>query len=490
MSLVASLFCPLCEDPYDELNKRPRYGKCGHTVCHTCIESSGTIKCPLCRVENAFTDAVCNFQFKEILQTFKQLTIEKLQQLASNPRERSIGKCNSPGCDATQKLRMCVTCGETSGLFQKHLNGKLQILERKKLVFLSKAVLFCSDCVADGLPDHPEHAFLPFSKIDVIEVDLEFWYYILHAVLMDKKMKKEQYNWFSTNPDLFIRIVLGFKREAISFEALMKSDRFPMILEQFRFSRQKLVDIYSIPELAEAKQKSVEMARKVMNRIEKVLERQLWMKREELKHFVEGFKIMKISADDPVWKAFMDEVTIISNQFNSFKITNLTNSEAAHIDMEVDAKMAEAIQKLGLPDDVAPKKFLMFKALCNILQNASDDIVRLQKKTLEEVDRCQEFFNDRIRKLESIINKEEEKLTLNLVLYELTEKSFSVDKVLLDILEANCDFCEGQLLCERYFTLTYDSDPNEWIYTLELQKRFLNDDDSLPTTLFSHSLFC
>ncbi|CAL2035476.1 unnamed protein product [Caenorhabditis brenneri] len=490
MSLVVSLFCPLCQDPYDETKRRPRYGTCGHTVCHTCIESSGSIKCPMCHVENSFTNAVYNFQLQTTLETFEKLTTEQLQQLALNPGELSIGICKGSRCGATQKLRMCVTCGETSGLFKKLSNGKFQILESEKLVFLSKAVLFCSDCVADSLPDHPKHTFLPFSKIDVIDVDLKFWYYIVHAVLMDKKMVKEHYIRPSSDSDHFITIALGFKREAINYEALTKSDKYRLILEQFRFSRQKIVDIYSIPELAEAKEKSVEKAEEVIDRIKKVLERQLQMKREEFKNFVEGFKIMDISADDPVWKAFMDEVTIISNQFNSLKFTNLTKSEAAHVDQKIDAKMAEAIQKLGLPDNVAPKKFMMFKALCNILQEASDNLERLQKKSLEEVDRCQEFFNDRIRKLEGIINKEEEQLTLNLVLHELTEKSFSVDKILLDVLEANCDFCEGQLLWVRYFTQTYDSDPNELVYTMMLGERFLSNYDSFPTDLFSGSLYC
>ncbi|EGT36795.1 hypothetical protein CAEBREN_06007 [Caenorhabditis brenneri] len=216
---------------------------------------------------------------------------------------------------------------------------------------------------------------------------------------------------------MYNSILLKYKREALNFEAMTKTDRFGWMLEQFRFSQQKAVDIHSVPELAHAKEKSVEMAKEVIDRINKVL-RQLWMRKEELNQLKmtnlesefpepEGYidailnKLRStIQQITPDWfpvvtslvmdnKVFMREITALSKKYNSLKFTNLTEIEAADIDKEIDEKMSKEVQKLGLPDGTS-QKFLFYKALCNILQDATDNKKNIGKQTNEEIARFED----------------------------------------------------------------------------------------------------
>ncbi|CAL2035482.1 unnamed protein product [Caenorhabditis brenneri] len=484
MSTLLSLFCPLCRDPYDDTNKRPCLGTCLHNVCNSCVESSGTTKCPICDKENAFTIVLSNHELENDLLALNEGNIkELLEELTLNPLKLKIGSCKSGKKNCPENLRMCVNCAENSKLLQKLPNGEYEIIEEDKLIHFSKAVFYCSVCIADGLPDHRTHVFLRLSEINVTDMNLDFWYYNALVSVVKRKLTELSEKPAFTASEMFNSIVLKFKREALNFEAVTKPNRFGWMMEQFRFTRQKAVDIHSIPELAEAKEKSVTMAKEVIDRIEKVLERQLWMKKEELNRLArtnmaseypepEGFidEMFKkfcshIQQTSPALlptatsmatdhKVFMKEIRALSKKFNSLKITDLTKSEAAYIDQKVDRKMSEAVQKLGLPEGTS-QKLLNYKALCNILQSATDNMDKIREQTMEEITCFEDYFVNRMSKLENIINKETEeaKLTLRLFLFEVTENSFVVDRLLLKSLEAIHEFCEAQLLWSRESSL-------------------------------------
>lgn len=63
-----SLLCMICDEKYDEADKRPLVLMCGHTFCKNClarfIQSKGYIQCMTCRRK-----------FKDIYQNVSQIGI-------------------------------------------------------------------------------------------------------------------------------------------------------------------------------------------------------------------------------------------------------------------------------------------------------------------------------------------------------------------------------------------------------------------------------
>uniref|UniRef100_A0A1I7WVN1 RING-type domain-containing protein n=1 Tax=Heterorhabditis bacteriophora TaxID=37862 RepID=A0A1I7WVN1_HETBA len=70
------LTCPVCLNGYTHLvqDRMPLVGKCGHTICCTCVQSLGyTLDCPICRHENSFKWKSKNYQcIGHILKSFFQ----------------------------------------------------------------------------------------------------------------------------------------------------------------------------------------------------------------------------------------------------------------------------------------------------------------------------------------------------------------------------------------------------------------------------------
>ncbi|EGT36777.1 hypothetical protein CAEBREN_13490 [Caenorhabditis brenneri] len=305
MSLITSLFCPLCQEPYNDDDKRPRLGSCGHSVCHPCIESPvedearENADCPICEKENAFSEVLYNFDLCRMLEAFnKRVTEENFQWLEKNPQKLNIGVCK--GCSTTERLRICVTCAETSGLFQKLPNGKFHLLNGNRALHLAKSVYLCSDCIADEPPDHHQHVFLPLAKLDFLEMDLEFWHYIIYAMFWEKKMQEEEENFpIIGEVDALKQMIIRYKRTALECEVKMRSSVFKDYEHDIKLFLSKKVDINSIPELSRAKDKSFAMAQKVINRILKLQERLLWYERDELNDHLEEVKRKKMN--DPVF---------------------------------------------------------------------------------------------------------------------------------------------------------------------------------------------
>ncbi|CAL2035469.1 unnamed protein product [Caenorhabditis brenneri] len=364
MSLITSLFCPLCEKPYDETEKRPRLGTCNHNVCHLCIEGEyegqRITDCPICEKENAFKEVLYNFELCKILEAFKEeVTVESFQQISDNPKKLDLGVCKS--CLTTERLRMCMTCAENSELFKKLSNGKYQIMSFSKPSFVEKSIYFCSDCIADGQPDHHQHLFLPLSKIEMREMDLELWHYIIHALILDKKMFVEVHRPFQNKAHYFERYFSIYKRQALCYEVIMRSNLFYDEEHFIKLRFKKHVDVMSIPELARAKEKSLEEAQKVINRYMKLQERQLRWHKYQINRMVERHR--QNQSEFPAFVKFKDDLNALATKFNTFQITELSQSEVDKIDELCDAKVEEEIQKLDVPDfGPDKKKFYAYKA--------------------------------------------------------------------------------------------------------------------------------
>ncbi|CAL2035474.1 unnamed protein product [Caenorhabditis brenneri] len=481
MSLITSLFCPLCQKPYDNNGKRPRLGTCRHSVCHPCIGTR--IQCPICMQENAFKEVSYNFELCKMLEAFNEkVTEENFERISDNPKKLDLGVCKS--CLTTERLRMCMTCAENSKLFKKLPNGKYAVLLLNKALHIAKSVYFCSDCIADGQPDHPQHLFLPLSKIETREMNLEYWYYIIHALFLSKKIDEEVHRPFHERAQIFKRILFQIKRQALSYEVMRRSDPFQNTEDFIKLRFIKHVDIMSLPELARAKEKSLEGAQKVINRYWKLQERQLWCNKHQINMIVERYR--RHQTEDPIFVKFKEDVYDLATKFNNLLITELSQSEADKIDELSDAKVEEAMRQLNLPD-LGPdkKKFHAYKAISNLMQNVVDRKEKTTEKLKKEVESFIEFFNKRLKQIEK--EMKEDPLAQRLFLFEITEKSLKMDKLRIEQLEALCDRREGELTWERWFP-----DPNNGLsedayYHFLLSQKIMNDSCSVTDKLFSQA---
>ncbi|CAL2035473.1 unnamed protein product [Caenorhabditis brenneri] len=477
MSLITSLFCPLCQDPYDDTNKRPRLGSCRHSVCDLCIATR--VQCPICNEKNAFSEVLYNFELCKMLDAFNEnVTEENFQRISNNPKNLNLGACSA--CLTTERLRVCVTCAGASHLFKKLPNGKFQVLNHNRALQLTKFVYFCSDCIADGQPDHAEHQFLPPSKIDAMKIDLNYWQYIIHAKLLEKKMYDEENKEVQDKTQLFNRILLEFRRQALSYEVAMKSSQFEKLEDQFKLTRIKQVDIFSIPELADAKRKSFEEAQKVISRLLKLQERKLWYQRDKIKLEIRNMSYHE--SMDPIVLKFREELSNLSLRFESFRITELSQAEADQLDKNANSKLEEAMQKLPLYN--LDKKFHVYKALCNILKDSDEKRKRVTEMIMKEWTSFEEFFESRIKK----IGKTPDPLAQRLFRFELTEKSFKMDKLRIEHLESVCDWLEGELIWEQWYPNHRDADSEDSYYNILLSEKFLNDGKCFVDRKFESTL--
>ncbi|EGT36779.1 hypothetical protein CAEBREN_25508 [Caenorhabditis brenneri] len=463
----------------NETKKRPRLGSCSHSVCHPCIGTR--VQCPICMQENSFKEVSYTFELCKMLETFKEkVTEENFERISDNPKKLDLGVCKS--CLTTERLRMCMTCAENSKLFKKLSNGKYQITMMNKPFFIAKSVYFCSDCIADGQPDHPQHLFLPLSKIETREMDLEYWYYIIHALFLSKKIDEEVHRPIHEEAQIFKRILFQFKRQALSYEVMKRSDPFHNTEDFIKLRFMKYVDIMSLPELARAKEKSLEVAQKVINRYWKLQERQLWCNKHEINMMVER----QDNSEDPIFVKFKEDISDLATKFNNLLITELSQSEADQIDELSDAKLEEAMRQLNLPD-LGPdkKKLYVYKAICNLLQNAVDRKEKATGKLKKEVDSFLEFFNNRLKQIEKEMKKDP--LAQRLFLFEITERSLKMDKLKIEQLEAMCDHREGELIWERWFPDTNNGLSEDAYYHFLLSQKFMNDSCSVTDKLFSQA---
>ncbi|EGT55030.1 hypothetical protein CAEBREN_14442 [Caenorhabditis brenneri] len=352
MSLITSLFCPLCQKPYDDENRRPRLGSCRHSVCQICIEtekpkesvplwflpsneSTKIADCPICEKKNAFKEVTYNFELSKMLEAFNEkVTEESFQQISDNPKKLDLGVCKS--CLTTERLRMCMTCAEKSQLFKKLPNGKYQIISFSKPSFVAKSIYFCSDCIADGQPDHHQHLFLPLSKIGMREMDLEFWYYIIHALFLNRKMDEIVNRPFQDKTQYFKQSLFIYKQQALNYEVIMRSNLFHDEEYFIKLRFKKHVDVMSIPELARAKEKSLEEVQKVIDRYMKLLERQLRWHKYQINRLVERHR--QNQSEYPAFVKFKEDLNALATKFNTFRISELSQSEADQIDELSDAK--------------------------------------------------------------------------------------------------------------------------------------------------------
>ena len=62
--------CEICGEKYEDKNKhKPLVGKCGHTMCETCVKNIDIKKdCPFCKSANSFDKCSTNFEFLHMLQ--------------------------------------------------------------------------------------------------------------------------------------------------------------------------------------------------------------------------------------------------------------------------------------------------------------------------------------------------------------------------------------------------------------------------------------
>ncbi|CAL2035471.1 unnamed protein product [Caenorhabditis brenneri] len=486
MSLITSLFCPLCQKPYDDEDRRPRLGSCRHTVCQLCIEtkkpkesvpprfppsdeSTKIPDCPICDEKNAFKEVTYNFELSKMLEAFNEkVTEESFQRISDNPKKLDLGVCRS--CFTTERLRMCMTCAEKSQLFKKLPNGKYQIEMCNKPSFVAKSIYFCSDCIADGQPDHQQHLFLPLAKIEMREMDLEFWHYIIHAQLLNRKIDEIVHRPIHNNAQYFKRYLFIYKQQALNYEVIMRSNLFRQEEYIIKLRFKKNVDIMSIPELARAKEKSLEEAQKVINRYMKLQERQLWWHKYRINMIVERYRQYKYK--DPTIVKFKEDFSALATKFNTFQITELSQSEADKIDELCDAKVEEAIQKLDhLPNFGADnRKFYAYKAIYNLLQNQVDREEKIKIKLKKESEIFLHFVDNRYEQIEEKMKKDP--MAQRLFLFEITDRSLKIDKLRIENLETKCGWREGELIWERWFPDFNNPMSEDSYYYCLLQQKF------------------
>ncbi|XP_076044378.1 E3 ubiquitin-protein ligase RNF166-like [Oratosquilla oratoria] len=63
-----TLICPICYEDYNKTNCTPMVlGKCGHTICLSCLKqltSYGRVRCPKCRVITGSSDVNVNYDLR------------------------------------------------------------------------------------------------------------------------------------------------------------------------------------------------------------------------------------------------------------------------------------------------------------------------------------------------------------------------------------------------------------------------------------------
>ncbi|CAL2035489.1 unnamed protein product [Caenorhabditis brenneri] len=488
MSLITSLFCPSCQEPYNDTDKRPRLGACGHSVCHPCIESPvenearENADCPICKKNNAFSEVLYNFDLCRMLEAFNEkVTEESLEWLEKNPQKLNIGVCKS--CSTTERLRICVTCAETSGLFHKLPNGKFQILNSNRALHLANSVYLCSDCIADEPPDHHQHVFLQLAKLDFLEMDLEFWHYLIYAMFWEKKMAEEEKRPATDFVQGFKKIVIRYKRLAFNFDVKMRSDDYKVYKNNMKLTHLKRVDINSRPELSRAKDKSFEMAQKVIDRISKLEERHLWYHRDNIKKYLE--KLTHPELNTPVFLKYKEELLALSNKFKKYRFANLTPLEAEQLDEEVKIKLEQELDKSEIYKHYPnKKKFCIYEVISNIFQNINAEYQMIKEQQDKIVKQHHAFFAERYEEVEKIKDKEMAALAHRLFLYQLVERSFKYDELIIKSLKLDCDNVEAKLM----WILSYPNvieDPEDLAYDSLLMEKFVEGRESITSSIFS-----
>ncbi|CAB3397249.1 unnamed protein product [Caenorhabditis bovis] len=150
---MSSLECVICLSGYNDTDRRPCIGVCGHSICESCKCLMRTSKCPHCNREEAFAILTINYQVLELLKhgpppnTVSGVRSEKFEE----------GPCSECGT-MTRKLRICVQCGVNSNILVIKndvvtINEEVNTIESGLLAVRNTAI--CGDCALDGI--HSAH---------------------------------------------------------------------------------------------------------------------------------------------------------------------------------------------------------------------------------------------------------------------------------------------------------------------------------------------
>ncbi|CAI4227151.1 unnamed protein product [Auanema sp. JU1783] len=171
--------CDICSDFFDDDDRRPLIGSCGHTVCMTCVDNlrslngSPTTKCPVCNTSHAFKIKVVNFQLVEFMKRSKS-EVEKDNSTSttecSSKNEKNDKKLECSSCSmVTQESRMavCETCGIGSKVLEVDKNGSTIICNQLKL----KKVVLCGCCIFEK---HKNHVTVGLLSVELDTLAKEF----------------------------------------------------------------------------------------------------------------------------------------------------------------------------------------------------------------------------------------------------------------------------------------------------------------------------
>uniref|UniRef100_A0A1I7TFW5 Uncharacterized protein n=1 Tax=Caenorhabditis tropicalis TaxID=1561998 RepID=A0A1I7TFW5_9PELO len=269
--------------------------------------------------------------------------------------------------------------------------------------------------------------------------------------------------------DSLKRRLVNFNQEAVEFLVFLKFTKIRNDVEN-RIKFPLVFDsTHQFPELSKAKEESFQIAKQIYDENMKLRERILIYKKQKINSF-HSFVVEKSQQIgeneelDEIVKQFND----IKKRFEEMKMIELSGEELDKEIKKIDDNVAEKMKKLELiqreiePIDVEEDAiFFRYRALKKEFQEINNSLKDIEMKLLREEDSFFSFCRYRLSsfyktKNEIGSNLQETYLCAanKLFLFEITDRSFSFDKLIIERLEGTRRSLTAKLMYYQLFPPT------------------------------------